>query len=97
VVAQRDQRATALQAAHAQGLVHRDIKPANILLVGPDDQWQRREAGEFVYVADFGIARYASATVLTTTGAAVGTLDYMAPERFTAGHGDHRVDIYSLA
>jgi serine/threonine-protein kinase len=90
------QVAAALHAAHAQGLVHRDIKPANILLVGPDDRRQRSEAGEFVYVADFGIARNTSATALTTTGAAVGTLDYMAPERFTTGHGDHRVDIYSL-
>ncbi len=81
------QVAAALDSAHEQGLVHRDIKPANILM-----------AGDFAYVADFGIARCvdAGSTSLTMTGAMVGSLSYMAPERLTAGHGDHRVDVYSL-
>lgn len=54
--------------------------------------------GEFVYIADFGIARAvsAAATSLTATGTTVGSLDYMAPRRFTGGHGDHRVDVSSL-
>jgi YVTN family beta-propeller protein len=83
------QVAQALDAAHADDLVHRDIKPSNIL-VTPND---------FVYVVDFGIARSMGGrqTSLTITGATIGTLDYMAPERF-AGHAvDGRADIYSLA
>jgi YVTN family beta-propeller protein len=83
------QVAEALDAAHADHLVHRDIKPTNIV-VTPSD---------FVYVVDFGIARSAGGpqTSLTITGATVGTLHYMAPERF-AGHAvDGRADVYSLA
>src|SRR3954454_20227587 len=83
------QAADALEAAHADGLVHRDVKPSNIL-VTPND---------FVYVVDFGIARSigSTQTSLTITGATVGTLDYMAPERFTNVPIDGRVDVYSLA
>jgi serine/threonine-protein kinase len=83
------QVADALEAAHADGLVHRDIKPSNVL-VTPND---------FVYVVDFGIARSigSTRTSLTMTGATVGTLDYMAPERFTNQPLDGRVDVYSLA
>ncbi|SFO88684.1 40-residue YVTN family beta-propeller repeat-containing protein [Geodermatophilus dictyosporus] len=83
------QVADALEAAHADGLVHRDVKPSNVL-VTPSD---------FVYVVDFGIARSigSTRTSLTITGATVGTLDYMAPERFTDQPIDGRVDVYSLA
>jgi YVTN family beta-propeller protein len=83
------QVADALEAAHADGLVHRDIKPSNVLVT----------ANDFVYVVDFGIARSmgSSQTSLTMTGATVGTLDYMAPERFTNQPLDGRVDVYSLA
>lgn len=89
------QVASALDAAHAEGLVHRDVKPSNILITGAD-----REQ-DFVYLVDFGIARAAAgsgsgATSLTSTGATVGTLDYIAPERFLRGYGDHRVDVYAL-
>ncbi|HET9257824.1 MAG TPA: serine/threonine-protein kinase [Pseudonocardiaceae bacterium] len=88
------QIASALDAAHAAGLVHRDIKPSNILVT--DDR--NGAAGEFVYVADFGLARMVAdhGASLTMTGATVGSPGYMAPERFTGGHGDHRVDIYAL-
>jgi YVTN family beta-propeller protein len=83
------QVAEALDAAHADHLVHRDIKPSNIL-VTPSD---------FVYVVDFGIARSFGGrqTPLTHTGAYIGTLDYMAPERFIGHDIDGRADVYSLA
>ena len=83
------QVAEALAAAHADGLVHRDVKPTNVL-VTPSD---------FVYVVDFGIARKigTTSTALTVSGATVGTLDYMAPERFTNLPVDARADVYSLA
>jgi len=84
------QVAEALDAAHADHLVHRDIKPTNIL-VTPSD---------FVYVVDFGIARTfgRQQTALTITGTTIGTLHYMAPERFEgASVVDGGADIYSLA
>lgn len=83
------QVASALDAAHADGLVHRDVKPSNILLSGEHD---------FVYLVDFGVARALSgAAPLTATGDTVGTMDYMAPERFHGQAGDPRADVYSLA
>lgn len=82
-----DQVGAALDAAHAIGVEHRDVKPANILLADRD----------FVYLIDFGIARAAGETGLTSTGMAVGTFAYMAPERFGPGDSDHRADVYSLA
>jgi serine/threonine kinase PknH len=81
-----EQLAAALNAAHQHGLVHRDVKPSNALLTGDD----------FVYLIDFGIAHDAAATRLTSTGMMVGTLAYMAPERFTDGTADARADVYSL-
>src|SRR6202035_2474008 len=83
------QVAEALDAAHADHLVHRDIKPSNVLVTSSD----------FVYVVDFGIARSTGdrQTPLTHTGAYIGTLDYMAPERFIGHDVDGRADVYSLA
>ncbi|WP_280379991.1 serine/threonine-protein kinase [Nocardia wallacei] len=80
------QIAEALDAAHAAGLIHRDVKPANIIV----------HASGFAYLIDFGIARAPNQTTITATGFTVGTLAYMAPERFT-GQADARSDIYSLA
>ncbi|WP_218604349.1 serine/threonine-protein kinase [Pseudonocardia abyssalis] len=83
------QVASALDAAHASGLLHRDVKPANVLLTG-----------DFAYLADFGVARAVDGSAdsaLTATGATVGTLGYMAPERFLGDAVDHRVDVYALA
>lgn len=84
-----EQVASALDAAHADGLVHRDVKPSNVLVT----------SGDFVYLVDFGIARSVSpsATALTASGSVVGTLDYMAPERFESGPVDGRADVYALA
>ncbi len=87
------QTARALDAAHADGLVHRDVKPSNVLLSGTGDD-------EFVYLVDFGIARSTSdgqGPSLTQTGAALGSFDYMAPERFLEKPIDQRVDVYALA
>jgi serine/threonine protein kinase len=81
-----EQIAAALGAARRIGLVHRDVKPSNILVTEED----------FAYLIDFGIARAAEATKLTSTGATIGTLAYMAPERFTSDRDDARADIYAL-
>ncbi|OBH15540.1 serine/threonine-protein kinase PknD [Mycolicibacter sinensis] len=81
------QVAAALDAAHAAQIMHRDVKPENILVTGDD----------FVYLVDFGIARAATDPGLTQIGTAVGTYNYMAPERFTGGDVTYRADIYSLA
>jgi serine/threonine protein kinase, bacterial len=84
------QVASALAAAHAEGLVHRDVKPSNVLISTTD------QGEDYVHLVDFGIARFNGATSLTATGSAVGTVDYMAPERLLHGRCDHRVDVYAL-
>jgi serine/threonine-protein kinase len=82
-----DQVAAALDAAHGNGVTHRDVKPENILITHRD----------FAYLVDFGIARAATDPGLTQTGTALGTYNYMAPERFSADEVTYRSDIYSLA
>jgi streptogramin lyase/predicted Ser/Thr protein kinase len=82
-----DQIASALDAAHARGLVHRDVKPANVLLT-PDDH---------AYVSDFGLTKRAvSVSGLTETGQLIGTIDYVAPEQIKGDPVDQRADVYSL-
>ncbi|WP_281689902.1 serine/threonine-protein kinase [Pseudonocardia thermophila] len=81
------QVAAALDAAHRAGLVHRDVKPSNVL-VTPDGR---------AYLTDFGIARGGDDTAVTTAGATVGTLAYMAPERFDDAPLNALVDVYALA
>ncbi|MEJ7773109.1 MAG: protein kinase [Geodermatophilaceae bacterium] len=88
------QVAKALDAAHADGLIHRDVKPSNVLV---SDRGEDSD-DDFVYLVDFGIARAAEAEQgLTKTGSALGSFDYMAPERFLEGTIDRRTDVYSLA
>ncbi|WP_146776718.1 serine/threonine-protein kinase, partial [Parafrankia sp. Ea1.12] len=86
-----EQIASALDAAHADGLVHRDVKPSNVLCAG------RGRPTDFVYLVDFGIARTVEGAGMTATGAAIGSIEYMAPERFLSDRVDHRADVYSLA
>jgi serine/threonine protein kinase len=81
-----EQVAAALDSAHAVGLVHRDVKPSNIFV----------SAKDFVYLIDFGIARTTSQTGLTSVGSTLGTMAYMAPERFKSGQSDPRSDVYAL-
>jgi hypothetical protein len=80
------QLADALDYAHSRDLVHRDVKPGNVVVdtVGK------------ATLTDFGVARAAQETRLTSTGALVGTPQYMSPEQARGEDLDYRTDIYSL-
>jgi serine/threonine protein kinase/WD40 repeat protein len=79
------QAAEALAYAHQFGILHRDIKPSNLLL----------DAQGTVWITDFGLAKMEGGSELTRTGDVVGTVHYMAPERFE-GVSEPRGDVYGL-
>lgn len=79
------QVAEGLDFAHQQGILHRDIKPSNIIVDADSRAW----------IADFGLAKSSEGNGLTATGDVVGTVRYIAPERFH-GESDHRSDVYAL-
>jgi serine/threonine-protein kinase len=79
--------ATALDAAHAIGVVHRDVKPANVLI----------DPGPEVFLGDFGLARDHEGSQLTLPGQVLGTIDYMAPELLDGERVGAATDIYGLA
>ncbi|WP_437797880.1 serine/threonine-protein kinase [Sorangium sp. So ce693] len=84
------QAASGLAAAHRAGIIHRDVKPDNIYLVGPQGDPYA------VKVLDFGLAKIQAADLITATGTAVGTLEYMAPEQVVSDLPDARTDVYGL-
>lgn len=85
------QIASALDAAHAAGVIHLDLKTDNVFLV------DRGETSDHVKVLDFGIARFMSADVERTQPVVVGTPEFMAPEQVTAPETvDRRTDVYAL-
>lgn len=81
------QTATALQSAHANGLVHRDVKPANVLVT----------ADGIVKLTDFGIARAVGSAAMTKAGEVMGTAQYLAPEAALGQETTPLSDVYALA
>ena len=80
------QIASALEHAHLNNIVHRDIKPQNILVT----------VNGIIKVTDFGIARAATSSTMTTSSNTMGSVHYFSPEQARGGYVDYKSDIYSL-
>jgi serine/threonine protein kinase len=88
-----EQLLAALTAAHAAGVLHRDVKPSNVLIApgrSGDDQDER------AVLTDFGIAQFEGDPRLTQTGQLIGTVSFMAPERFDGSDATPASDLWSL-
>jgi serine/threonine protein kinase len=98
------QAASALDAAHAAGVIHRDIKPANLFLVTSAGAPSSAMAADTVKLLDFGLAKRWAASAeeletreaLTSVGTTMGTVNYMSPEQVRAEPLDHRTDLFSF-
>ncbi|GIF70593.1 serine/threonine-protein kinase [Asanoa siamensis] len=84
--------ADGLSHAHRLGVVHRDLKPDNILVRNAD----ALDTAPGVRLTDFGIARVVDAPPLTTTGALLGTPNYLAPEVINGGRPSPGSDVYAF-
>ncbi len=97
------QVASALDAAHAHGVIHRDVKPANMLLDASSRVGGRTADGadgrgfDYVYLSDFGMRRDWSPGDIIAAARVGRTLDYVAPEQIEGRALDGRADLYSLA
>jgi serine/threonine protein kinase len=97
------QVASALDTAHAYGVIHRNVKPANILFDASSEVgertpgWAGGDRFDHVYLSDFGMYREWSLDEIITAAHSAGTLDYVAPEQIEGRALDGRADLYSLA
>lgn len=87
IVSILEQLLSALEHAHAHGVIHRDVKPGNILI---------DESRDTIALTDFSIAKVEDGGRLTSTGVLLGTVEYMAPELFEGASADARADMYAV-